>query len=72
MANFLLIRELCELKKITIREEKRTRKGTVEKEVEKVQWVEARHDGSWTHLHKAFGRAKMLLDQWMEQHKEKE
>ena len=44
MANFLLIRELCELKKITIREEKRTRKGTVEKEVEKVQWVEARHD----------------------------
>ena len=59
-------------KKITIREEKRTRKGTVEKEVEKVQWVEARHDGSWTHLHKAFGRAKMLLDQWMEQHKEKD
>lgn len=59
-------------KKIITREEKRTRKGTVVKEVEKVQWVEARHDGSWTHLHEAFSRAKMLLNRWMEQHKEKD
>ena len=59
-------------KKIITREEKRTRKGTVVKEVEKVQWVEARHDGSWTRLHEAFSRAKMLLNQWMEQHKGKD
>ncbi len=59
-------------KKIIMREEKRTRKGTVVKEVEKVQWVEARHDGSWTHLHEAFDRAKTLLSQWMEQHKNKD
>ena len=59
-------------KKIVTREEKRTRKGTVVKAVEKVQWVEARHDGGWTRLHEAFGRAKMLLDQWMELHREKD
>lgn len=59
-------------KKIVIREEKRTRKGTVVKEVEKVQWVEARHDGSWTRLHEAFDRAKALLGKWMEEHKEKD
>lgn len=59
-------------KKIITREEKRTRKGVVVKEVEKVQWMEARHDGSWTHLHKAFDRAKSLLDKWMEEHKEKD
>ena len=59
-------------KKIITREENRTRKGTVVKEVEKVQWVEARHDGSWTHLHEAFDRAKTLLSQWMEQHKNKD
>lgn len=59
-------------KKIIVREEKRTRNGLVVKDVEKVQWVEARHDGSWTHVHEAFGRAKKLLEQWMEQHKEKD
>lgn len=55
-------------KKIITREEKRTRKGVAVKEVEKVQWMEARHDGRWTHLHKAFGHAQILLDQWMEKH----
>lgn len=59
-------------KKIITREEKRTRKGTVVKEVEKVQWMVARHDGRWTHVHKAFARAKMLLDKWMEQYREKD
>lgn len=59
-------------KKIITREEKRTRKGTMIKEVEKVQWVEARHDGGWTRLHEAFARAKSLLSQWMEQHREKD
>lgn len=55
-------------KKIITREEKRTRKGVAVKEVEKVQWMEARHDGCWTHLHKAFGQTQKLLDQWMEKH----
>ena len=59
-------------KKIITREEKRTRKGTIIKEVEKVQWLEARHDGRCTHLHKAFERAKLLLDKWMENHKGKD
>lgn len=59
-------------KKITVREEKRTRKGIVEKEVEKVQWIEARNDGHWTHVHKAFAKAKELLDEWMEKHHEQD
>jgi hypothetical protein len=53
---------------INTREEKRTRKGSIVKDVEKVQWIEARCDGHWTHLHKAFNRAKRLLDRWMELH----
>lgn len=59
-------------KKIITREEKRTRKGIVIKEIEKVQWTEARHDGSWTHLHKAFAKAQQLLNEWMEQHHDKD
>ena len=59
-------------KKIVTREEKRTRKGVVVKEVEKVQWIEANCDGSWTHVHKAFDRAKRLLTEWMEKHHEKD
>lgn len=59
-------------KKIITREEKRTRKGIVVKEVEKVQWVEAKHDGSWTHLHEAFAKALQLLNQWMEEHHDKD
>lgn len=59
-------------KKIITREEKRTRKGVVVKEVEKVQWVEERHDGHWTHLHKAFAKAQSLLDKWMEVHHDKD
>ena len=59
-------------KKIITREEKRTRKGTTIKEVEKVQWVEARHDGSWTHMHKAFTKARELLEEWMKEHHDKD
>lgn len=59
-------------KKIITKEEKRTRKGTVIKEVEKVQWVEARDDGSWTHMDKAFNKAKELLEEWMEDHRDKD
>lgn len=59
-------------KKIITREEKRTRKGVMVKEVEKVQWIEARHDGHWTHVHKAFDKAKSLLETWMEKYKDKD
>lgn len=59
-------------KKMITREEVRTRKGTAIKEVEKVQWVEARHNGSWTHIHKAFDKVKFLLESWMEKHKNKD
>lgn len=55
-------------KTITIREEKKTRRGPVIKEVQKTQWVEACHTGHWTHLHKAFDLAKELLDEWMEKY----
>jgi len=59
-------------KKIIVKEEKRTRKGTMTKEIEKVQWLEPRCDGSWTHVHLAFDKAKALLDQWMENHHDKD
>ena len=39
-----------------VKEEVRTRKGITIKEVEKKQWMTARHDGSWTHMDKAFKR----------------
>ena len=55
-------------KKITTKKEIFTRKGTIVKEVEEEQWVEARHNGSWTHMHNAFDKAKDLLSQWMQVH----
>lgn len=58
--------------KIVTRKELRTRKGVQVKEIEQVQWVSARHDGSWTHYHKAFDYAKSLLDGWMTEHHEKD
>lgn len=72
--DFVSPQELKEhpFKTITVIEEKRTRKGPVKKEVQKVQWLEARNDGSWTHVHEAFGRAKQLLEQWMKEHKDKD
>ncbi len=59
-------------KRITVREEKRTRRGTVVKEVEKVQWVEARCDGHWTYLHKAFDKTHELLSEWLEKYHNKD
>ena len=56
-------------KTITVREEKRTRKGPIIKEIEKIQWIEAEHSGSWTHLHEALDKAKILLYDWIEKHK---
>lgn len=58
--------------KIVTRKETRTRKGTQIKEVEQVQWVSARHDGSWTHYHEAFDYARDLLADWMIDHHEKD
>lgn len=58
--------------KITTRKETRTRKGVQVKEVEQVQWVSARCDGSWTHYHEAYDYAKSLLDEWMKEHHEKD
>ena len=58
--------------KIVTRKEVRTRSGVQVKEVEQVQWVSARHDGSWTHYHEAFDYAKRLLDEWMKEHHEKD
>lgn len=59
-------------KKIVTREEVRTRKGLVVKEVEKVQWLEARCDGHWTHMREAFKKAKALLEEWMVEHHDKD
>jgi hypothetical protein len=59
-------------KKITVREEVRTRKGTQIKEIEKNQWLEAKCDGRWTHVHQAFSKAKELLDKWMVEHQDKD
>lgn len=59
-------------KVITTREEKRTRNGIVVKEVEKVQWIEANTTGNWTHVHKAFAKAKELLADWMTKHHNKD
>lgn len=58
--------------KIVTRKEVRTRNGVQVKEVEQVQWVSARHDGSWTHYHEAFDYAKDLLADWMIDHHEKD
>ena len=58
--------------KIVTRKETRTRKGTQIKEVEQVQWVSARHDGSWTHYHKDKKKKKKLLDDWMVEHHDKD
>ncbi|MGL4993037.1 MAG: DarT ssDNA thymidine ADP-ribosyltransferase family protein [Bacteroidales bacterium] len=55
-------------KTIKTKVEKRTRKGVELKDVEKVQWVEARHDGGSTRMHLAFRRAQELLSQWMADH----
>lgn len=59
-------------KKITVKEEKRTRKGVKLKEIEKVQWVEPIAAGKYTRAHKAFGLAKELLDKWMKEHHDKD
>lgn len=59
-------------KKIVTREEKRTRKGISVKEVEKVQWLDARCDGRSTYVHKAFDLAKDLLNDWMKDKHDKD
>ena len=46
----------------------KTRKGIVERDVKEEQWIAAEADGSWTHVHKAFDKAKQLLEEWMRKH----
>ena len=59
-------------KKITVKEEKKTRKGIEMKEIEKVQWVEPVAAGKYTRGDKAFTMAKNLLDKWMKEHHDKD
>ena len=59
-------------KKITVKEEKLTKKGRVLKEVDKVQWVEPVAAGKYTRAHKAFAMAKDLLEKWMKEHHEQD
>ena len=54
--------------KITVTEEKKTRKGIVMKEVEHVQWIEP-VNSNLTPMHGAFSKAKELLSEWIENHK---
>lgn len=72
--DFVTPQELKEhpFKVITTKKETRTRRGAIVKEVQKTQWLDARHDGSWTHVHEAFARAKSLLEQWMKEHHDKD
>ena len=58
--------------KIVVRKETRTRKGVQIKELEQMQWVSARHDGSWTHYHDAFDYARRILEDWMIDHHDKD
>ena len=55
-----------------IKEEVRTRKGLTVKEVERKQWMTARHDGNWTRMDKALRRAEGLLESWMKEHHDKD
>lgn len=59
-------------KRIITREEKRTRAGLQWKEIEKNQWLEPRHDGRSTQMHKAFRKAQYLLEEWLQEHKNKD
>lgn len=59
-------------KKITIKKETRTRKGIKVVEVEEVQWIEADATKSWTRVHHAFDKAKQLLQNWMNEHHDKD
>lgn len=59
-------------KKTLIRKETRTRKGIKVVEVEEVQWIEADATKSWTRVHYAFDKAKQLLQNWMDEHHDKD
>lgn len=57
-----------EYRKIRVKESVRTRAGVKEVEVEKKQWLEARHAGSQTRMDKAFRHAEGLLNDWLARH----
>lgn len=54
---------------IKVTEEKRVRGKLITKEVDQKQWMQARHDGTHTYLHKALKRAEGLLTDWLAKHK---
>ena len=68
--NFVTPEELRQspYKTITAREEKRTRRGVEIKEVQRTQWLEAKHQGKQTRLDKAVRYAQGLLEQWCAEH----
>ena len=59
-------------KTISVEEQIRTRKGVTTIQVEKKQWMEARHDGDWTRMDKALKQAVDLLEDWMKTHQNKD
>ena len=59
-------------KKITVKEEKKNRKGVELKEIVKVQWIEPVAAGKYTRGDLAFKMAKNLLDKWMKEHHDKD
>lgn len=58
-------------RRIVTREEKRTRRGTEVKEVERVQWIDACHTDRSTRLHLALRKAQELLASWIKAHEGK-
>lgn len=54
--------------RIVTRKEIHTRKGVSVKEVEEIQWMDARCDGRQTRMDKAFSKAKELIEKWIEKH----
>lgn len=59
-------------KTITVTEEKHVRGKLIRKDIDKKQWMQARHDGTHTYLHKALKRAEGLLTDWLVKHKEED
>lgn len=58
-------------KMVSIKEEKRTRRGVELKEVERAQWIEAKATYNQTRLHDAMRYAQNLLADWTQKHKGK-
>ena len=57
---------------LTVRKKIKTKRGETIKEIQEEQWIVSNASGSWTHVHKAFARAKQLLNDWMQKHHEED